>query len=137
MTNNQKSKTLHISLWIVQVLLAIAFGMAGFMKLTAPIADLASKGMGFVNEYSANAVRLIGITELLAAVGLILPSALRILPILTPVAASGLAVVMVLAAQYHISHNESVVANIVLFTLTAFVAWGRFKKSPIPAKTSK
>jgi len=134
MTEQKKSRGLHISLWVAQVLLALAFGMAGFMKVSMPIEELAAKGMGFVNNYEVNTVRFIGITEILAAIGLILPSALRIKPILTPLAATGLSVVMILAAQYHVTHEESPLANIILFLLAAFVAWGRFKKAPIQQK---
>ena len=129
MTDQKKSKALHISLWIAQGLLAAVFGMAGFMKITAPVEQLAQSGMSFVTSYEAGTVRFIGVTEVLAAIGLILPAALRILPILTPLAALGLSVVMVLATQYHMSHNEPPLVTIILFVLTLFVAWGRFKKS--------
>lgn len=130
----KQSKRLHIVLWVVQGLLAAVFGMAGFMKLTVPVEELVTKGMGFVNNYRVETVRFIGITEVLAAIGLILPSALRILPKLTPIAAIGLSIVMVLATQYHISHNESTMPTIVLFAMTILVAWGRFKKVPILPK---
>lgn len=130
----QKSKILHISLWIAQGLLALAFGMAGFMKVTAPIEQLAQSGMGFVNHYGVETVRLIGISELLGAVGLILPAALRIKPILTPVAAVGIAIIMILAISYHLSQKEPVVANVVMLALASFVAWGRFFKAPINSK---
>lgn len=134
MAEQQNSKALHISLWVVQVLLAAAFGMAGFMKLTAPIEQLAQMGMTFVNHFDAGMVRFIGVAELLGAIGLILPSALRILPILTPLAAVGIAIIMVLAANNQISHGESFLPTVVLFALAAFVAWGRYKMSPIQAK---
>ncbi len=91
MTEQKKSKALHISLWVVQVLLALAFGMAGFMKVSMPISELAAKGMGFVNHTSEGLVRFIGTVELLGALGLILPAATRIKPILTPIAAIGIA----------------------------------------------
>ena len=130
----QKSKGLNVSLWIAQGLLAAAFGMAGFMKITTPIEQLAQNGMGFVNNYSEGMVRFIGIAELLAAIGLILPTALRIFPILTPIAASALGLVMILAAQYHFTHNESILANIIFMFLAVFIAWGRFKKATIQQK---
>lgn len=130
-TEQQSSKALHIGLWVAQVLLALAFGMAGFMKVTAPIEQLAQSGMGFVNNYGIGTVRFIGITEVLGALGLILPAALRIKPILTPIAAVGVAIIMVLATMYHITHGESAMPTIILFALAVFVAWGRFKKVPI------
>ncbi|MFM7234824.1 MAG: DoxX family protein, partial [Flavobacteriales bacterium] len=111
-----------------------AFGMAGFMKVSAPMDQLVANGMTFVTSYDSSTVRLIGVSELLAALGLILPAALRIMPILTPLAAAGLSVIMLLAAQYHLSHDEPIVATVVFFVLTVFVALGRYKKAPIKAK---
>jgi len=134
MTEQKKSKALHISLWVAQGLLAAAFGMAGFMKISLPIEQLAKNGMGFVSEYAAGTVRFIGISELLGALGLILPAALRIKPILTPLAAIGVAIIMVLATVYHVTHNESAASTVVFFALAVFIAWGRFKKAPIAAK---
>jgi len=134
MTKQKKSKVLHISLWVVQVLLALAFGMAGFMKLSMPISELAAKGMGFVNHMSEGLVRIIGISEMLGALGLILPSVLRIKPTLTSLAAVGIVIIMSLSIKEHLSQNEPVIANIVLLLLAGFVAWGRFKIAPIQSK---
>ncbi len=134
MAEQQKSKALHITLWVLQVLLALAFGMSGFMKLCMPIQELAAKGMGFVNHTSEGMVRFIGAAEILGALGLILPAALRIKPVLTPLAAVGIAVIMVLATKEHLSQNEPIVPTVVFFALAVFVAWGRFAKVPIPAK---
>ena len=130
----KQSKRLNIALWVAQGLLAAAFFMAGFMKLTAPIHELAANGMSFVNTFSEGMVRFIGISELLGGIGLILPAWLRIKPILTPIAAIALTIVMVLAAIYHISVGEPPVPNIILFALAAFVAWGRLRKVPIQPK---
>jgi putative oxidoreductase len=134
MTEQKKSKALHIALWIVQILLAVAFGMAGFMKIITPVEQLAEGGMTFVADYGMGMVRFIGIVEVLGAVGLILPAALRIRPVLTPLAAVGIAIIMVLATYYHISNSEPIMATVVLFVLAVFVAWGRFLKSPIQSK---
>lgn len=134
MTTQKTSKALHIGLWVVQGLLAAAFGMAGFMKLTAPIEQLAENGMSFVNDYSVGMVRFIGISELLGALGLIIPAAFRFKTFLTPLAAVGLAIIMVLATSYHIGANEPIIGSVVFFVLTTFIAWGRFKLAPIQAK---
>ncbi len=130
MTEKKTSKGLHIGLWVAQGLLAVAFGMAGFMKITAPIEQLAQSGMSFVNVFGVGTVRFIGVSEVLGAIGLILPAALRIKLILTPLAAAGIATVMVLATIYHIYVGEPPI-TIILFALAAFVAWGRFRKAPI------
>ncbi len=124
---------MHIALWIVQALLAFAFLMAGGMKMGAPIEDLLANGMTFVEWTPAAVVRFIGAAEFAGALGLILPSVLRIQPKLTPIAAGALAFVMVLAAGSHVMHDEmgALGAPIVLGLLSAFVAWGRWSKAPI------
>jgi len=78
-------------------------------------------------------VRFIGVSELVASVGLILPSVTRIAPKLTPLAAAGLVVIMVLAMGYHVRLGEmhALPNSIILGGLAAFVAWGRFRKVPI------
>ena len=126
------SKGWTIGLWTVQVLLALAFGMAGFMKATAPLETLAAN-MAWVSNVPGGLVRFIGIVEMLGAIGLILPAATRILPILTPAAGGGLLVVMGLAAGYHALHAEyaGIVPNVVLGLLAGLVAWGRLRKAPI------
>jgi len=132
MTTAQPSKALHISLWIAQILLAAAFLMSGLMKLSQPIEALAAQ-MQWPGQVPAGLVRFIGLAEVLGALGLILPAATRIKPGLTPLAAMGLIVVMVLASAFHLSRGEGqmVPANLVLAALAAFVAWGRTKKAPI------
>ena len=114
-------------LWILQIVLAAAFAFAGIGKLTQPKEKLRER-MGWVEDYSANTVKLIGALELLAAIGLILPAATGILPWLTPLAALGLVVIMVLAIPVHLRRHETqnVVVNVVLALLAAFVAWQRF-----------
>ena len=75
---------MHIVLWLVQILLACAFGMAGFMKSTQPVDVLAQNGIQWATQVPVALVRFIGISELLGAIGLILPAATRIKPVLTP-----------------------------------------------------
>jgi hypothetical protein len=118
---------MNVALWIVQILVGAAFTMAGVMKSTRPIPELAAK-MPWVKDYSPGTVRFIGVSELFGGIGLILPWALGIAPILTPLAAVGLVVVMVLAAAYHAKHGEwaGIGINAVLGGLATFVAWGRF-----------
>ena len=124
---------MHILLWVVQVLLAGAFGMAGFLKSTQPVDALAQGGIAWASQVPLPMVRFIGISELLGALGLIVPAATKIKPILTPLAALGLLTVMILAMAFHLSRGEAqaLPINIVLGGLAAFVAWGRTKKAPI------
>lgn len=118
---------MNVALWIIQSVLAVAFGLAGLMKGTQPKEKL-RKNMPWVDDVSTGTLRLIGVTELAGALGLILPAATGIAVVLTPLAACGLALTMVLAAVVHIRRNEysSISANVVLFALAVLVAWGRF-----------
>lgn len=126
------NKGLHIALWVVQVLLGAAFVMAGLTKSTQPMEALAAQ-MPWTTVMGAGMTRFIGLSELLGGVGLILPALTRIKPQLTALAGAGLAVVMVLAAGYHVLQGEfaALPINAVLGGLAAFVAWGRFQKAPI------
>lgn len=133
-TPKSPSKALNVTLWIFQVILAVMFGMAGAMKTFQPIDALVATGLTWTAELPG-LVRFIGISELAAAIGLILPAALRIKPILTPVAAACLVLVMILAAGFHLMRGEpGVPMNLALGSVAAFVAWGRFKAAPILAR---
>jgi uncharacterized membrane protein YphA (DoxX/SURF4 family) len=118
---------MNIALWILQGVLAAAFLMAGSMKVLRPTKQLEER-MAWVGRFPAPVIRFIGTTELLGAVGLILPAATGIAPILTPLAASGLALMMVLAAIHHSRHKEysGIATNAVLFAIAVVIAWGRF-----------
>jgi uncharacterized membrane protein len=118
---------MNVFLWITQAVLAAMFLLAGFMKSTQPKEKLAAR-LPWVQDFSSGTVRFIGVAELLGALGLILPAATGVAPVLTPIAASGLVVVMVLAAATHIRRKEpsGVAFNAVLLVLAALVAWGRF-----------
>ena len=125
---------MNVVLWIVQVLLAAAFGMSGVMKSTMPILELALQ-VPWADDVPVAFVRFIGIVELTGAVGLILPALTRIKPELTPLAALGILTVMLLAMLFHISRGEFGVLpiNLVLGAMAAFIAWGR-RRVPIPAR---
>lgn len=119
---------MNVVLWIIAGLLAAAFLGAGVMKLSKSKEQLVSSGMGWAESYPAGAVKAIGAVELLAALGLVLPALLDIAPVLVPLAAAGLAMIMVGAAVVHARRGEyqAIIANVVLLILAAVVAWGRF-----------
>lgn len=123
-------------LWVVQALLGVAFFMAGMMKATTAPAELVANGMAWAEGMDPMLIKFIGVSEIAGALGLILPSALRIAPKLTPIAAVALAVVMVLAAGTHGMRGEfgAIGVNAALGGLALFVAWGRWSKSPIAPK---
>src|ERR1041385_7614722 len=105
----------NTAVWIVQILLALAFLAAGVLKLTRPKEKLAER-MGWVNDFSPSIVKAIGLIEILGAVGLVLPALTNILPILTPLAAGGLVLDMIGAAATHFRRKEytMIVGNLVL-----------------------
>jgi uncharacterized membrane protein YphA (DoxX/SURF4 family) len=118
----------NVVLWIVAGLLALAFLGAGLMKLGQPRKKLADSGMGWTEDFSDGAVKGIGALEVLGALGLILPAVFDVAPVLVPIAATGLAVIMLGAIVVHARRKEPqmIVANVVLLALAVFVAWGRF-----------
>jgi putative oxidoreductase len=133
----QRSRAMHITLWIVQILLAALFLMTGAMKAFMPLDEVA-KTMRWVPALPAGLVRFIGLAELAGALGLILPSATKIYPKLTPLAAVGLGVVVLLGAILHFTRGEGALTplNFILAAMAAFVAWGRTQKAPISAGTA-
>jgi uncharacterized membrane protein YphA (DoxX/SURF4 family) len=128
-------KRTHRILWLAQVLLAVVFAMTGFMKLTISPAELAQT-MPAGLSLPLTLIRFIGFAEVAGAIGLILPSVTRILPVLTPVAAGALALVMALAGILHASRNEiaSLGVVLVLGAIAVFVSWGRTTRAQIPAR---
>lgn len=118
---------MNVVLWILQVVLAVAFLAAGAMKASKPKAELSGQ-MGWVDDFSAGGVKAIGVLEVLAAIGLVLPWALDVAPVLTPLAALGLVLMMVGAAVVHARRGETpmIGINVVLGVLAAVVAVGRF-----------
>lgn len=112
--------------WVVSVILAALYLMAGGMKAFRPIPDLA-KMMGWPADVGPGLVRFIGYAELAGAAGLILPLLTGILTFLTPLAALGLSIVQVLAIPLHLRRNEAKILpmNVVLLAMSLFVLWAR------------
>lgn len=107
-----------IALWIVNGLLALAFLFAGVTKLVRPHdALLKTPGMTWVEDFSGPNVKLIGAAEALGALGLILPLATGIAPVLAPIAAVGLLIVMVGAVVTHLRRKEAFVPPLSLWIL--------------------
>lgn len=115
-------------LWIVAGVLAAAFLAAGLMKVLRPREQLVKSGLTWAEDFSPTMVKVIGGLEILAAIGLILPALLDIAPVLVPLAALGLVLMMIGAAVVHARRKEysAMAPSLVLLVLAAFVAWGRF-----------
>jgi putative oxidoreductase len=123
----------NVGLWVAQIVLAAVYAMAGSMKLSQPIDALVAAGMAYAGDFPELLTRFIGASELLGALGIILPAATRILPRLTPLAALGFSVIQVLAMILHASRGEFGILpmNAILLALSLFVFWGRERKAPI------
>ena len=120
---------MNIALWIAAGLLAIAMLGAGLMKLVRRPDQLKAAGMGWVDHFPPAMPKVIGLLEVLGAIGLIVPALTGIAPILVPLAASGIAILMVGAVITHLRLHDpakDVVPAVVLTLLAVFVAWGRF-----------
>src|SRR6267143_2448387 len=118
-----------VTLWVLQVLLAVAFLAHGWIFLFPPV--------GMVELMNASippAFRIfLGIAEVLAAVGLTLPGITRVLPWIIPCAAAGLMVVMIGATILHTARGEvsSAITTALLLAVATFVAYMRWKVRPI------
>jgi len=125
---------MNIMLWVLQVLLAVAFFAHGWLFLSPP-----PEMVDQINALIPPAFRIfIGVAEVLAAIGLTLPGITRIVPALVPAAAAGLMIVMVSATILHTTRGEfsSAVTTAVLFALLTFVAYMRWKVRPILPRTA-
>ncbi len=120
---------MRILLWVLQVLLAVAFFAHGLILLFPPAA--------IVEQMNASLSRwfqlFIGVSEIMAAVGLTLPGITRIQPWLVPAAAAGLMIVMTSATVFHLARGEvsSAITTAVLLVLATFVAYMRWRVAPI------
>jgi uncharacterized membrane protein len=118
-------------LWIAQGLLATGFALSGAMKYARSRTQL-QDSYPWVEDFSDPSVKLIGAAELLGAIGLLVPPLLDIAPWLAALAATSLALMMLLAALTHIRRNEppGIAVTVALAAIAVFVAWGRFGPHP-------
>jgi len=134
MTNRQKTyRFLHMTLWTTQLLLSASLIWAAALKLFQPVEQL-SVMWPWTAEVSAVLLTFTGIVDLLGGLGILLPSLLRIKPVLTPVAAVAIVVQMIGAGVFHLGRSEEILPNIVFALMAAFIAWGRWKGAPIQPK---
>jgi hypothetical protein len=120
---------MDLALWIIAGFLAAAFLIGGAAKLIVSKETIAATPLGgWVEDFSAGSIKAIGALEVLAAVGLVLPAALDVAPVLVPLAAVGLVLLMAGAAIVHLRRHELkvIAANLGYLALAGFVTWGRF-----------
>jgi hypothetical protein len=120
---------MNIVLWVLQVLLALAFAAHGWLLLAPPAAMVAQMNASMPRWFQV----FLGIAEVLAAVGLTLPGITRIQPWLVSAAAAGVMIVMVCATGFHLMRGEvsSAIVTLVLLAMATFVAYMRFAVKPI------
>lgn len=111
-----------IALWIINILLALAFLAAGGMKAMKGSDPFESAGARWIAPWPSWTIRAIGVAEIVGAIGLIVPLATGIAPVLTPIAAVGLAVVTFSAVVVHARVKEPFVPPLVLASLSAVSA---------------
>ena len=119
-------------LWVFQILVALVFLATGLMKVMLSKEKLEGR-MGWVKEAPVSTVKIVGVLEILGAVGLILPAVTGILPWLTTLAAVGLTLTMIGAIVTHVRQAEysKLWLPISLFIMVIFIAYGRFVVAPI------
>lgn len=111
-----------IALWIINGLLALAFLGAGAMKAFKSKEALAAAGMAWTEPFSPGAIKAIGVAEILGAIGLVLPLLTDIAPILSPIAATALAITMAGAVVVHVRRKESATPALALGVLSVVSA---------------
>jgi uncharacterized membrane protein YphA (DoxX/SURF4 family) len=112
--------------WVFSVVLALVFLIVGLVRVFKY--ELAKERFPWVNDVPRALVTVIGIAEIMGALGLVLPAATGILPWLTPVAAAGLAILMLMAGTFHGQRREYQEAsvNALLLIMTALIAYARW-----------
>jgi VIT1/CCC1 family predicted Fe2+/Mn2+ transporter len=117
----------NIALWVLAGGVAAVFLASGAVKLARPKPKLAASGMEFVEDFGGGTVKGIGALEILGAVGLVLPALVGVAVFLVPLAAVGLALLMLGAVVTHVRRHEPQGATVagVLLVLTVLLLWGR------------
>ena len=125
---------MKILLWVLQVLLALAFLAHGVMLLVPPQAIAEQLNASLPRWFQV----FLGVAEVLAAVGLTLPGMTRIQPWLVPLAAAGIMIVMVSATIFHLMRGEvgPAMTTIVLLAIATFVAYMRWRVLPIQPRAA-
>ena len=123
---------MNIALWIVQILLALAFALSGFEKVAQPAEKVRAR-RNWAKHVAPGVIRLIGSLEILGALGLIVPKATGYLPWLTPVAAVGLVLTMIgaILTHLHLQEAKEVGVPVALMLLSLFIALGYFIFVPV------
>jgi uncharacterized membrane protein YphA (DoxX/SURF4 family) len=125
----RRGRGLSIALWTSQGILAALFVFSGVMKFVMPVEQMTKQ-----IPVSGAFVHFIGVCELLGGIGLIVPALFRIWPILTPIAASGLVIIMAGATVFTIPMGWIAVIPFLIGVIALFIAYGRFRLKPVQSR---
>jgi uncharacterized membrane protein YphA (DoxX/SURF4 family) len=131
---SREEQDMNVALWVLQVLLGLYFILTGVTHFIVP--DGLPGPLSWMHDVDSQQHIVAGTAEILGGLGLILPGLIRVATWLTPLAALGLIAIMLLAIVFHLGRDEipSIVMNVVLGALLAFVAYGRWRVSPLPVR---
>lgn len=131
----RKERNQKLSFWVAQTILAGVFFLQGVMKLLIPVDALAQTHF-WINVAPEWFVKMIGLIEVLAGVGLILPAALQYRPEWSMRAGYGVLLLLVLAATFHVIRQEwsNLPTILILAAIDVYFIWGRLKVEPIREK---
>ena len=120
-------------LWVVQTMLSLLFAVTGITKLKVSKQRLREKIGDWVDDFTPQQIKMIGLVEALAALGLVAPMLFGILPVLTPFAALGVVLLMSGAIIVNLAHRKksAVRTNVLLMFLALFVFVGRLYVMPV------
>jgi putative oxidoreductase len=130
--SEDEENIMNILLWILQVLLAVAFFAHGMLFLNPPLELVDRMNASLPGWFQL----FLGVAEILAAIGLTLPGLTRVMPFLVTWAATGIIIVTVSATIYHIVRAEysSALITLVLLAMAGFVAYMRYRVLPIQVR---
>ena len=133
--SKMRERRMNIALWVVQVLLGVVFLGQGILKFAAP--DGLPAMLSWVYDVTGPGAVALGVAELAAAAGMILPGLTGIQPRLTSLAALGLVVVMAGAIVFHVGREEyqQIGFNVLLLVMAGFVAYGRWRLVPVKSRS--
>lgn len=125
---------MHKFAWVVQILFGVYFIAIGVLHFTVP--EGLPEAMAWMHDLPSWLHYASGTAEILGGLGLVLPGLTRIKPQLTPLAASGLAIVMLLAATWHLPRGETqnIATNLVVAVVMVLLAWVRWRTHPLPGR---
>lgn len=118
---------MEATIWILKTLVSLLFVLVGIFKLTLPKTKLLDKGMKGLINMDQKQIKLAGFLEVLGAIGLILPSLVKIYPLLSAVSSIGLALTMIVAIKINYQLKLSVIPNIIILILCLFIAYWELK----------